>query len=286
MTQKKPMLTLKNDVIFKEFFSKKGNEVYLKEFLSALLNIEIKKIEIQKDFALSRTRVYEKYGILDLKAILNNEKIVDIEMQMAEKENFVLRSEYYASKITASELNGGNCYDLAKPVIIIAILNYKMFDFEEYISESVTVLKEHPEYILDTMHKYYFIELQKFREKNDLKDLDNIVNQWLTFIDGTDKKGVDFVMEKNNTIKRAEEDLEYLTGDEELLRFAELRQKAIMDEQAVKAYAMRVGKEEGIKEGEKKGIILIAKNMLNLKLDLGLISKSTGLTIEEIQNIK
>ena len=45
-------LDLKNDVIFKEFFSKKENEKFLKDFLNALLRIEIKKIKIQRDVIL------------------------------------------------------------------------------------------------------------------------------------------------------------------------------------------------------------------------------------------
>ncbi len=39
-------LNLKNDVIFKAFFTKKGNEKYLKSFLEALLKEKIDEIEI------------------------------------------------------------------------------------------------------------------------------------------------------------------------------------------------------------------------------------------------
>ena len=39
-------LNLKNDVIFKAFFTKKGNEKYLKSFLEALLKERIDEIEI------------------------------------------------------------------------------------------------------------------------------------------------------------------------------------------------------------------------------------------------
>lgn len=39
-------LNLKNDVIFKAFFTKKGNEKYLKSFLESLLQESIDKIEI------------------------------------------------------------------------------------------------------------------------------------------------------------------------------------------------------------------------------------------------
>lgn len=39
-------LNLKDDIIFKAFFTKKGNEKYLKSFLESLLQESIDKIEI------------------------------------------------------------------------------------------------------------------------------------------------------------------------------------------------------------------------------------------------
>ena len=42
-------LNLKNDVIFKAFFGKKGNEKYLIDFLTGLLKINIKEIEIKEN---------------------------------------------------------------------------------------------------------------------------------------------------------------------------------------------------------------------------------------------
>ena len=42
-------LNLKNDIIFKAFFSRKGNEEFLIDFLNALLKIDIQKIKIQEE---------------------------------------------------------------------------------------------------------------------------------------------------------------------------------------------------------------------------------------------
>lgn len=39
-------LNLKNDILFKAFFSRKGNEKYLKSFIEAVLNEKINKIEV------------------------------------------------------------------------------------------------------------------------------------------------------------------------------------------------------------------------------------------------
>lgn len=41
-------LNLKNDIVFKAFFTKKGNEKYLKSFLEALLNEKIDEIEVMR----------------------------------------------------------------------------------------------------------------------------------------------------------------------------------------------------------------------------------------------
>ena len=41
-------LNLKNDIIFKAFFTKKGNEKYLKSFLESPLNEKIDNIEVMR----------------------------------------------------------------------------------------------------------------------------------------------------------------------------------------------------------------------------------------------
>ena len=54
--------------------------------------------------------------------------------------------------------------------------------------------------------------------------------------------------------------------------------------------AVKKGLEKGIKQGRKEGReeekLLTAKNMLNKKLDINLISEVTGLSISDINNIK
>ena len=47
-----------------------------------------------------------------------------------------------------------------------------------------------------------------------------------------------------------------------------------------------LGKEEGLQEGVSKRNIEIAKNLLKLNVDLNTISKGTGLSVEEIKNLK
>jgi len=53
-----------------------------------------------------------------------------------------------------------------------------------------------------------------------------------------------------------------------------------------KEEGLKEGKQEGLKEGEKNGKIEIARNMLKKGLDVNLISELSGLSIEEIENLK
>jgi len=46
------------------------------------------------------------------------------------------------------------------------------------------------------------------------------------------------------------------------------------------------GIKEGIEKGIEKGMILVAKNMLKLNIDIDTICKSTGLSIDKIEEIK
>ena len=89
----------------------------------------------------------------------------------------------------------------------------------------------------------------------------------------------------NKYVKKAEKELEYLSGDEETRRLAELREKAIRDELAAIAQARDEGKSEGISLGIIQDKIEIAKKMFEKQIDIALIMEITGLTKEEIEKL-
>lgn len=95
---------------------------------------------------------------------------------------------------------------------MINILNYNLLGFDEYISETVTVLDKHRDFELIKGVKWYFIELPKFRKSNS--DMNDKINQWLAFIDDYDKELVQMAEKKNKTLKEAGIEIYTLTGDE------------------------------------------------------------------------
>ena len=282
---------LKNDIIFTAFFARKGNEEFLIDFLQSILKIEIKKIKIREEVNLEKLSVGEKGGRLDIQAELNEGTIVNIEMQMKNLHNIENRTTLYGAKILAREEARGKNYNDIKNVIMINILNYELTEFEEYVSETVVVLDKHREYEIIKGMKWYFIELPKFRKAHP--NMDEKLNQWLAFIDDNDRGKIKMAEKKNKTLEKARKEMTYLTGDEEIRRLAELREKWEMDWNSSMDYSKREGIREGIKEGKKEGIkegakeknLENAKKMREEKIPIETIMKITKLTQEEIENL-
>ena len=211
------------------------------------------------------------------------------------------------------EVVRGTDYNDVEKTILINILGYEMFpQYDDYINKTAIVLRDHRECeVLDDV-EWWFIELPKFRKAHP--DMNIKINQWLAFIDDEDKELIEMAEKKNKILKKARNEVNYLTGNEAIRRMAELREKWDLEYEMSMEYAkkqgqedgrkvgLREGKEQGIKEGKEQGIkegkeqgiiegakkekIEIAKKMKEQNMDIEDIIKITGLTKNEIESIK
>ena len=133
-------LQLTNDYIFKRLFSKKGNEDILKDLLEGILEIPIEKVEVMQEVELERVDIKDKLGVLDIKAIINEDTTVDIEMQIVDEKNMIERTLFYWSVLYYTGLKRGQDYKLNNKVITINILMYNIFKEEKY--HTIATIKE------------------------------------------------------------------------------------------------------------------------------------------------
>ena len=274
--EQKKVYNLKNDIIFKAFFGRKGNEEFLIDFLIAILNIKIEKIEVREEVNLEQLNPEEKGGRLDLQATLNDGIIVNIELQIENEHNIENRTMFYSSKVISMETERGTDYKDINQVIMINILDYELFGFDEYISETAIVLDKHRDYEVMRGIKWYFIELPKFRRSHP--NINERLNQWLMLLDDYDKEAIEMAEKKNPTIKKAREEVTYLTGDEAVKRLEFLREKWEMDRISDINHAKEEGKQE-----EK---IETARKLIKKRMDIELIIEITGLSRDEIEDLK
>ena len=268
-------LNLTNDFVFKKVFGKKGNESILKDLLEAILKIKIKKIELQTEVELERELIDDKTGVLDIEATIDDNTIIDIEMQMRNQYNMKERSLFYWAGLYYTALKKKGEYKENKRVITINIVNFDMFKEGPY-HEKIELRREYKNILLTNKLEIHFIQLSKFLKEGQ-EEKDKKMWQWLTFICDKNRKEVERVMKENKEIEKANEELEYLTGDDAVRRIAFLREKAERD---------YISNMSGAREeGAKKAKIEIAKAMLAEGMEKEKIIKITGLTEEEMEEI-
>ena len=269
---------VKNDIIFSYIFSHKD---ILKSFLENVIDEKIESIEVENQFKLDRNNFNEKMCVLDIKAVINKDTFIDVEMQNSVHHSYLKRVYLYFGGITKSQVRKVMDYSKLKDAIIINILNENMFkDINKY--HTVWRLyeddnKEHKP--LDSL-QVHFIELEKFRMSNP--DLSIKLNQWLAFIDTENEKWVKSVMEENDKIKEAYRLKEQFTLDDETEELLYKYEIWKMDQKEL----IKEAREEGLKEGEEKNQVKIVKAMLKKNIGIETISEITGLSKEEIEKIK
>lgn len=87
--------------------------------------------------------------------------------------------------------------------------------------------------------------------------------------------------ESSEIMHKAIEKLKYVSSDADIRFQFEQRQKDMFDYYA----EIKANREEGRAEGRAESIIKIAKSMLKNKMDINEISKYTGLTIEQLEEL-
>ena len=240
-------LKLTNDFMFKKVFGKQGNESILKNLLEAILKIKIEKIELQAEVELEKELIDDKTGVIDVKATIDEKTTIDIEMQMKDQFNMAERSLFYWSALYHTGLKKKEEYKSNNKVVTINILKYDMFKEGPY-HEIIQLRRNYKNILLTDKLEIHFIQLSKFLKEGKKSENTELWN-WLTFLCNKDEKEVEKVMKENEEIKKAIEQLEYLTGDEAVRRMTSLREKAERDY----VTNMKGAREEGIKEGEKEG---------------------------------
>ena len=238
-------LNLKNDIIFKAFFAKQGNEKYLKSFLEALLKKKIQEIEVMRRSKFTSNEKEDKLGRIDIKATINKNEIINIEMQLKNQHDMEKRSEFYGAKLVTNQLEKGKKYIKLKPVILINILNYNLLEVPEYCTKTVTVAEKHREYEVVKDITYYFIELPKFRKSKPR--LANMLEVWLALIDGEGGL-IEMGKYKYKIIEEVEKELEEIYADKELKALLDYRQSADLDRNS----ALYNAEQKGIKKRNKR----------------------------------
>ena len=215
------LLPLTDDYIFKRVFAYKGNESVLKDFLEALLKIEIKGIKITNPEIIPYEKG-EKRGLLDIKAEINDGTMLDVEMQMKNERNTDERATEYMGKMISEQLQVGEDYQNLKKSIVIFITNYNFLKRNSYHSvgkmkfdktiedEYVNMGYDEEDELASKYIEVHYIELPKFKKK-ELSKFTKL-DQWMCIFT-QNREGIMLAEKENKEIKRAINTLDFLSKD-------------------------------------------------------------------------
>lgn len=258
----------KVDFCFKELLS---DEYVRRGFLSAILGVAPDMILWTKLLPtyLRKQHKDDKFGILDVRVMLQDESQVDVEIQVIAYDYWAERSLFYISKMYVDQIHEGEDYGQLKKYIHVGILDFKLFDDEEYYSR-FHIWEDNRRLQYSDKFEIHVLELPKL-EKYDYPETELL--KWARFFNATNKEELEMAAEGNEYTQKAYDRLVELSADEEKRMEYEERQKALRDYQ----HMMNSGWRQGVSEGREEGV----KAIIEMLQELGMSREETQTKVHD-----
>ena len=301
LIKEKEIIPLTFDYVFTSIFNNPDNIDIVESFLAAYFNEDIKNIKGKvkiNNRDLIKTNKKDSKKQVDLILDLNGEKInIELNNDLYKgKEN---RNIVYASKIHGSQLKEGekNYLNILRTLQI----NLNNFNSNKNSLRETYYLRNEKGDILSEKFQIDYVDLAK-ADKNLYNEDEKLLARWCRVIRSETREKLrkeigEELMEEKTKDKLVEEVDKY-TDDEEVIALysnytrEELERNTIIEEARLAKEELRAAKEEAskakeeIKEKVKDEKLQIVRNMLKDNIDIAKIIKYTGLSKEEIENIK
>lgn len=275
----------KSDIAFKKLFGDITHKNILMSFLNSVLEREegekIVDVIINDPSNVAETPL-SKASIVDVRCTDQNNNQYIIEMQVITQEDYAARAQYYSALALSRQLASGERYRKLVPVIFVGILDFNLFKGNHYLSHHL---------ILDTQTharelkhlEFHFIELKKFDKT--LEQLTNILDKWIyMFINATTLERVPQSI-KEPVMREAFDVLAQGNWSKKELEAYDRYLDGIRSNLSQIDTAHNAGKREGVQEGKQEKAIEIARALQGV-LDIETIAEKTGLSIDEIRQLK
>jgi predicted transposase/invertase (TIGR01784 family) len=298
-----PLLSPKNDYVFKKLFTEKPN--VLENFLQSVLDLpheEYAELQVV-DPALSKEAPEDKLGVLDVKILLKSGKAIDVELQVRSQPYIWKRMQFYTAKLLVERMKSGDDYIILGKAIGILIADFVLIRENAEHHNQFRLYDEKTQVRFPDSIEIHILELPKtYDDGTSLTD-------WLRFFRAKTEEDFMDASHNNPAIAEAHNFIKVLSGDERERAIAEYREKARRDYadryQGAFADGRQEGREEGLHEGRLEGLhegrleglhegrleglqegrVDIAKKLLRKSIPLQDIAEATGLSLDAVKRI-
>ena len=267
MDNKKPLLPVKSDFVFRRIFGDQRNVDILGAFLRSVLDIpddEYGHLTII-DPHLKKESRKDKYAILDVKLHTVSGSIIHIEIQRRVLSDLKARTIYSQSKLITEQMESGNKWTKIKRAITIVITD-EVFEREgdEYHHQYRYRTKDGLEF--SNLTEINTLDLNKLPINDDNTDL----WYWMKFIKSDDEEGLEMLAMRSPEMKKAVGVLKKLSANERTRMLYEQHEMVLRDIESMKDDARRETEEKW------EGVVAVKNAEIAIK-DAALADKDAAL---------
>lgn len=205
---------LTNDYLFRALLQR--NNRVLKALICALLHLmidEVLSVTIENPIELGKS-IDSKYFVLDIRVLLNNNTIINLEMQVMDYANWPERSLSYLCR-SFDSLETGEDYLDVKPVIHISFLDFTLFEEypEFYATYMLMNVKNHS--IYSDKLRLSVVELNQMELATE-EDKAFQIDYWAALFKAKTWEDIKMLAEKNEYLNEASETIYQLSAEEQI----------------------------------------------------------------------
>jgi predicted transposase/invertase (TIGR01784 family) len=266
------------DFGFKKIFGEEENKDLLVDFIQTLMpeKSNITTINYLKTEKLGRANT-ERKAIFDLYCENDKGEKFIVELQRAEQDYFKERSIYYSTFAIQEQAKKGKWDYNWQGVYTIAIMDFSFaHSLHKNVKTQVVLYDEENKVIFSDKLKYIYLEMEKFDKS--IEELENHYEKWL------------FILKNLHLLDEIPKELRE-KAFQKVFNVAEIAKYNPKDRQtyenSLKYYRdMENSLDLQYKTGQKEKGMEIAKNMILDNFNINVISKITGLSIEQIEELR
>ena len=225
-------IKLVNDYLFRALLQK--NNHVLKGLIASLLHMkmgDIQSVIIKNEIILGK-HIPNKAFILDIRVLMNDNSIINLEMQVVDQCNWVERSMSYLCRCF-DNLAKGDDYINAKPVVQIGLLDYTLFPDALEFYASYYLMNEKSHKIYSDKLRISVVDLTHIDLATDEDKLYGI-DHWARLFKSRTWEDLKMLAENNPIIDEAASTIYSISQDNILLEQIRARDEAIAHENYVR----------------------------------------------------
>lgn len=253
-------IPMTNDYLFRALLQR--NRLVLKALTCALLHLQpetVHSIEILNPIELG-SAINEKTFFLDIKLILNDYTVVNLEMQVINEHNWQDRSLSYLCR-AFDHLNSGEEYHHVRPAVQIGLLDFTLFpeNPEFYAVYKLMNIRNHAVY--SDKFQLSVVDLTQIKLASD-EDKTWQIDCWASLFKATTWEELKMLAKNNQAIDEAASTVYQLSQEERIRLECEAREDYYRRQRSVQSQIKELTAEKEQIKAEKKQLAVDYQNLL------------------------